>query len=309
MKRFLAFSLMAGVYVLGCTIQETNTDKDPDTNPDAGPVDPGTPDGSAPEDPDAGPEPSKEIDEAPGNDSLDAAQAVPVGSKVNAKMTDAEEDFFSFQLPDGAQDGVLRIAVDEADSSFTPAIAIYTSGKTEVNGWYAPDGTTRPFAIDFHATAGKLYYVKVFNGRTEKTIPYTLESSFTPVPDTFERNDSFDTAKDAPVGPFDLYLFAGEETNNGDDIDFFKADVPAGMTKVRVQIENKSTADAPQLHAVGIHGSNKAEINTYYAAGAQVDFDHTFDLSGSGVPESIFIKFFNTQRSSTIASKATITFE
>src|SRR5690606_20394699 len=124
-----------------------------------------------------------------------------------------------------------------------------------------------------------------------------------PVPDTFERNDSFDTAKDAPIGEaFDLYMFAGIETNDGDDEDFFKAEVPSGMTKVRVQIENKSTSDAGQRHAVAIYGSNKAEIDLHYAAGQQVDVDHTFDLSGA--TGTIYLKFFDT-RSSPVASRAT----
>ena len=114
--------------------------------------------------------------------------------------------------------------------------------------------------MDFHATAGKLYYVEVHNGPSDPTVPYTLEPNFTPVPDTFERNDSFNTAKAAPVGQaFDLFLFAGEETNAGDDKDFFTIDAPAGKTKLRVQIENKSPADAKQTHGVRLYGSNKAQ--------------------------------------------------
>lgn len=307
MKRILALSLIVGVYAIGCTIEEKKTDTN-DPNADAGPVDPGTPDGG-PTDTDSGPgtDPT-EIEEAPGNDSLDTAQAVPVGSKVSAKMTGEEEDFFSFQLADGAHDGVLSFTLDEADPDFVPGIAVYTSGKTEYDTWYANDGTTRPFKVEFNATAGKLYYVKVFNGHAESTVPYTLESSFTAVPDAFERNDSFDTAKPAPTGEFDLYMFAGIDTNGGDDEDFFKIDMPTtGTPNLRIKVTNKSTAELPQIHGVTIHGTDKREIEGHYAAGEQADLDHTFDLTGI-TDTSVYIKFFNAQ-SSPVASKATISFE
>ena len=94
-------------------------------------------------------------------------------------MTNGEEDFFSVQIPDGAQDGVFRLTLDEASPDYTPAITIYSSGKTQLEAKHAADGTTRPLTLDFHATAGKLYYVKIDgNGASDITVPYTLEPTF-----------------------------------------------------------------------------------------------------------------------------------
>jgi hypothetical protein len=297
----LAASLAATLVVVGCTINSTETNND---SPNQQNTDAGSDTGTSADAGTDGDTPPAEIDEAVGNDSLDAAQAVPLGTRVKATINAEGDDYFSITVPAGAHDGVLHITLDEADPDFTPGIRIYSSAKTELVNDYVADSTTRPFDFEFNVTAGKLYYIEVFNGHGETPIPYTLQPKFTAVADPFERNDSFDTAKAAPIGEaFDLVLFAGADTNEAQDVDYFTIEAPSGKSKVRVKITNT----AEQYHGVKLFGSNKADLGTIYAAGEQADVDDVLDLADSN-GGTYYLQFFNGHSKAT-ASKVTVSFE
>lgn len=308
MNRLFVLSLAAAAVAAGCTV--VNSDN-PSTNPDGGSNTTEAPDAQAPDTDggegggkDGGVQPGQEVDEVAGNDAFESAQAVPPGGLVKAAIAGEEEDFFSVTIPAGNHDGVLRLSLNETSPDWTPRIEIYQSDRTYIERVYANDATATPLVNERNVTAGKLYYVRVDNGSNGKTIPYTLDFGFTAVADPSERNDTFETAKPAPVGQFDLFLFAGVDTNKGADIDFFTIDVPNGK-KVRVHIENKSTAEATQRHRVDVYDANKGYIARAYASGPQANLDTTFEIPTAG---KVYVKFDDTDNSP-VPSKATITLE
>lgn len=314
MKRFVPFALTtafaAALVVVGCTVNNTETNNN--GNPDGGSS--GQPDGAPPDDKDDGgtdgsTTAATEVVEAVGNDDFDTAQEVPANSLLKANMTDGETDYFKVTIPDGTQDGVLSFTMHETSADFTPKLAVHKGDKTEDYYDYAADSNTDPSHFSHHVTAGKTYFVLVSGGHSGVTVPYELTVKFTPVVDAFERNDSKDDAKDAPIGtPFDLVIFAGTDTNGGADVDFFKFDAPADKTKLRVKIENKTTGDEAMGYKFSLFDKDNNEGNyDYVSSGAS--YDDTVDLpAGGGLTYVSFERSDGAERSAT-ASKVTLSLE
>jgi len=53
---------------------------------------------------------------------------------------------------------------------------------------------------------------------------------------------------------FNVYIFAGHDTNSGTDLDYFTLAVPANATKVGVSFTNNSTSQLPQSYSIDTTG-------------------------------------------------------
>jgi hypothetical protein len=218
--------------------------------------------------------------EAEPNDDFAQAQTVTACTKLTASTAESEEgdeDFYKVTIPAGL-DGYLKVKVTEAtDALYT--VTIYDETKTE-RGYDASDSaTTNPFEFSHKVSAGKTYYLKVLD-QNSAAQSYALDVTFEPVVDAYEPNNTYETAKALTLGQAtNVIMFAGDQTNDGNDEDYFMVTVPAGKTKLSVKIANKSTKDAAQLHTVTLFDAGKNEEGYHAASGGQADLSHTFDVA------------------------------
>ena len=239
-------------------------------------------------------------DEKEPNNDFDQAQALTLGKALTASIAGENDDYFKVTIPAGAQDGRLTVTINETSSDFTPYVEVYTSAKSYIQGAGAPDGTTSTLVVTQDVTAGKDYFLKVNGGDATS---YTITAAFAAVPDGFERNDTFETAKALTSGEqVDLYLFAGKDTLEGSDVDYFKIDVAQGQTQVKVMIDNNSTAAEGQTPYVELYNPSKEYVAGEGASNAQADLDSTFTVEAAG---TYYLKV--EASNSPLASKMTVT--
>src|SRR5262249_13160805 len=141
-----------------------------------------------------------------------------------------------------------------------------------------------PFNFTFDATAGKTYFFTVGNyaNGVAGALAYQVTATYAPAPDAHERNDTFDDAKPAPSGPFDFCVFAGDQTNDGADVDYFSITAPASATKLHVHVDNKSPANQGQRFQALLFDGTKTELNSVIGGGAAADIDVLWDLPPGG---------------------------
>lgn len=225
----------------------------------------------------------------------------PTTNMVEVKGTaNAKDSYFMLTVPGDKLDGVLKVTIAENNNNYSPSVTYYDAGKKSLESAYANGGTSTPTTGMQDVTAGKAYYVKV--PAPGEATDLDIKFEFMPVKDMSERNDTFETASMVTLGTAqDLYLFAGANTNDGSDVDYFKITVPDGATKVNVMIKNNSTADKPQSFAATLYGTDKSSIDSAYSANGQADLSGSFDVSAAG---TYYLKV--TADNSTMASKLTV---
>jgi hypothetical protein len=245
--------------------------------------------------------------EAEPNNDFDQAQTVTACATLTASTAagdEDDEDFYKVTIPAGL-DGTLKVKVTEATEALY-TVTIYDDTKTE-RGYDAADAaTTNPFEFMHRVTGGKTYYLKVLD-QNDRSEQYKLDITFEPVVDAFEPNNTYETAKTLTLGQAtNLILFAGDQTNDGSDEDYFMVTVPAGKTKLTVKVANKSTKDAAQLHTVTLFDAGKNEEGYHAASGGQADFSHTYDVA----PGTYYLKVTDQNSAdSDVASQMTVTAE
>lgn len=245
--------------------------------------------------------------EAEPNNDFDQAQTVTACAKLTASTAggdEDDEDFYKVTIPAGL-DGYLKVKVTEAtDALYT--VTIYDETKTEGGYDAADSATTNPFEFSHKVTAGKTYFLKV-RDQNDAAQAYALDVTFEPVVDAYEPNNTYETAKSLTLGQAtNVILFAGDQTNDGNDDDYFMVNVPAGKTKLTVKIANKSTKDAAQLHTVTLFDAGKNEEGYHAASGGQADLSHTFDVAPGTY--YLVVKDQNDAHSN-VASQMTVTAE
>jgi hypothetical protein len=256
------------------------------------------------------PAPSKAAITAAGNGSFASAQTLELAQTASATLAPNDAThYYAVTLPACSQDGVLELTITQS-SALRSVVTVYTDTQTKIVSQAAPDATTSPFTMKFYATAGKKYFVAVEDVYTiSATMPYQLEVTYLPVPDAFERNDTFADAKPAPVGPFDFYLFAGDQTNGGEDVDYFTISAPTSATKLHVHIQNKSTSAAPQRFTVNAFDATKSAVGHATGSDEQADVDAVIDLPTQGGTFYVAISSVYDHAGSPVASTATLTVE
>lgn len=293
-RGLVGLTLIGALLIAGCPAPGTPSLPGSNNN--------GTPSPQATRSPSPSPSPTAGPagDEQEPNDDFDQAQALTLGKALTASIADGNEDYFKVTIPAGTQDGRLTVTINETSADFTPYVEIYKSTKSYTKGAGAPDGTTSTFVITEDVTAGQDYFLKVSGGDATS---YTITASFAAVEDAFERNDTFETAKALTSGEqVDLYLFAGKDTLEGTDTDYFKIDVPAGQTQIKVMIDNNSTAAEGQTPYVELYNASKEYVAGEGASNAQADLDATFTVEAAG---TYYLKV--DADNSPMASKLTVT--
>jgi hypothetical protein len=329
MNHGLSLQILTGLFVLtgACTVENTTVGdsgapdggtQDTGAQADAG-TDGGSPDtGSQPDTsadagtPDTGPhaEASMEAGTPEGgsahtttepNDDFPQANAIQVGDAVSGKFSGPDDvDFFVITIPAGNEDGVLTVTVDKG-TGWAAVLDVYDSAKTRFGGSSA-DSTTSPFVSSYELTAGAKYYLKVSSNGDGV---YSMTTSFVPVPDAYERNDDFPQAKAAPVGSaFNVYIFAGHDTNAGTDLDYFTLAVPANATKVGVSFTNNSTSQDPQAYVLDLYDPSKTRV-VGSSGTAQANITDSWALPNT-TGGTYFVKF-TANANSTVASSVTLT--
>jgi hypothetical protein len=247
--------------------------------------------------------------EAENNDDFATAQPVEVGETIQVRWEKPEDqDYFSVTIPPGPADGYLEVTLEESDPNATPRLELYRGDRSRVQTASARDATTNPFSFRKNVTAGKQYFVSLGDaaGSRDAIIPYSVTFTFVPVADLFERNDDFDVAKSITPGtPFDLVLFAGIDTNDADDADFFSLTVPPDKTKLHVEITNKSTSNEPQAHFVTLFSASKSRTGSASEPNSRADLSADFNIKSG---EKAYLKFYDGGRQgSATASRVTVT--
>jgi hypothetical protein len=237
-----------------------------------------------------------------GNTDFDKAQTISACATLTASFSGDEQRFFKVVVPAGAYDGHLKVTIDESSADYSPEVRFFSGSKTELGVEYADDATSTPMVAQQAVTAGKTYYVRI-NQPADAT-ELKVRVAFEPVVDMNERNDTFETAKALTSGtPISLISFAGVETLEGDDEDFFKIEVPAGKTTIALKIDNKSTGDEAQSHEVRLYKANKEELDAAYSANAQADLEESFTVEAAG---TYYLKV-KANAASAVASQLTVT--
>jgi hypothetical protein len=193
--------------------------------------------------------------------------------------------FFVVRIPRG-DDGILKVAFADASESKPSTVTIY-------------DAKRRPVGSgEIAASAGHAYYVEVI-GSSPSGSP--IKVTFEPVTDPFEPNDDVAAARPIASGAtLDVKVFAGHDTNDGIDTDFFSLDT-RGRQAVRIQLANHSGSDAPQWFTVKVIADGKTLLGGAGSPELGGDIDAMFALP----PSTARVVFAVTARSSVEASQAT----
>jgi hypothetical protein len=291
------------VAIAGCTVTAPNGPATGGTKspaPSASAMPSSRPSGTSSATPSASPGSNAIV--ATANDFATAQMLMAPMAEVMGNV--AKDTYFKVTVPGDKLDGMLKVTITENSNDWTPGVTYYTESKSEMDRFYAADTTTTPFKASMAVTAGKSYYLKLTAPPDATNVTFKVE--FVPVNDTTERNDDFATAAMLTSGTAqDLIMFAGDQTNEGRDMDYFKVDVPAGKTKVTVKIENKSTAALPQGFTVTLFAPDKSEIDRASTDNDQADLTHSFDVTASGTH---YLKVDGAANSD-IASRLTVTVE
>ena len=202
------------------------------------------------------------------NTDFDEAQEVGACSTFGGSFAGDDHRFFKVTIPAGPYDGRLKVTINESNNDYEPEVRFFNAAKTQLEVKWAGDSTTTPMVGEQNVTAGKDYYFRL-NQPSEST-RVSVRVEFIPAIDAFERNDSFETAKALSSGvTVNVINFAGVDTNAGADVDFFKIEVPAGKTQLKLHIDNKSTAAEAQGFEVRVFKANKEEVNVAYSPNDQ----------------------------------------
>lgn len=235
------------------------------------------------------------------NDDFAHANTINVGDTVNGTFSGSDDaDYLVITIPAGNDDGVLTVTINKG-TAYSLTLDVYDSTQTRFDGNTATM-TTSPFVSSYQLTAGSKYYLRLTSNGDGM---YSLTTSFVPVPDTYERNDDFPQAKAAPVGTaFNVYIFAGHDTNMGTDLDYFTLAVPAGATKVGVSFTNNSTSQLPQSYSINLYDPSKASV-TFSSGTSQSNINDMWSLPNT-TGGTYYVRF-TANTNSTVASSVTLT--
>lgn len=239
---------------------------------------------------------------AAGNTDFATAQTVSACAAITASLAGDDYRFFKVTIPDGTYDGRLKVTVNESNADYLPNVRVFDAAKADIDGGNAADSTATPLVFQQDVSAGKDYYVRI--NQPSEAGEATIRFEFVPTVDMYERNDTFETAKALTSGAtVNVVNFAGHDTMDGDDVDFFRIDVPAGKTQIMVKIANKSTAAEGQLWNVRLLNAAKEDLDGGGSANSQADVNETFTVESAG---AYYLRLTGGTNSA-VASQLTVT--
>jgi hypothetical protein len=242
----------------------------------------GSPDGGDARGPDGASSMPCGVPEMEPNDTRDNAVAYTAGAEVVACVgTEEDVDFFELTAPAG----------DPAGGYYQGSLTNVGSGLVEAKVYSATDNSLvlqNTYTTDvggslyfyWAAAPGQKYRVAVSNFSAWSTpIKYSLKATYQKVNDTFEPNDTRETAKALTLGTAVMpYFFTG--FRNGDIKpeeyqDWFSVMLGAGM--VTVKVENVPTNVRPQVKLLDPNG-------------AEVDLPDRYNVTpGGSINSSVMI--------------------
>jgi hypothetical protein len=235
------------------------------------------------------------------NDDFAHANTINAGDTIKGAFSGSDDtDYFVITIPAGSEDGVFTVTVDKG-TAYSASLDVYDSTQTRFDGSSATT-TTSPFVSSYQLTAGSKYYLRLTSNGDGM---YSMTTSFVPVPDMYERNDDFSQAKAAPIGTaFNVYIFAGHDTNMETDLDYFTLAVPANATKVGVSFTNNSTSQLPQSYSIDLYDPSKARV-TGSSGTQQANISDMWSLPNT-TGGTYYVRF-TANSNSTVASSVTLT--
>ena len=222
----------------------------------------------------------------PGNNTRDNPTPYAAGSDVVGCVSDDDDiDFFSLTAPAGDLGGGYFEASLTNVGQMWADLKIYTASDNSeiVHGYATSDGGSLYFY--WAAAPGQTYRIAVASFSAFKAPSrYTLKVTYTKVDDTFEPNDTRDTAKPITLGATaQPFIFAGYKAKQVDAAayqDWFSVTLAAGM--VTVKVEDVPTDIRPDVHLYKPDGTEVNDARAYNTtAGGSVMGKSTLTDAGS----------------------------
>lgn len=260
--------------------------------------------------PTASPATGGKTGDAEPNDTFNTASAGAWDTPISGKagMGDDEGDYYKLDVPAGMQDGWLTVTVSEESEDYSPSIQLFKANKASIgNVEYAESATADPTEGKWRVMAGNSYFVKLSpHASDEESVDYTVTFKFTPVADTNERNDTFETAKALTLGTMVKFATFWADDAAAEDMDYFKVTLPAGSNKFRVALKNNTTNDeAGSYNVQFFSAADKESVGNVIYSESQADITGDEGLTDEFEPGEYFVKVEGTNTSA--LSELTIT--
>jgi hypothetical protein len=200
----------------------------------------------------------------PNNDPQHATP-IAVDAWIDAAIADAnDDDYFKVTSAAGNRD-IYRVEVENRSTTWAPALRVLDAQKSPVTS-ASNSNQGADLALSFSGDAGADYYVAV--GRYGNSAgEYRLRVAARHAFDRYEPNDTIIQATPIGVG---APVAAG--IMDADDFDYYRVTAPAGIAKMHVLLDNRSTTLAPSMT---LYDGRKSKF--YYAydgtQGANLDLD------------------------------------
>jgi hypothetical protein len=202
------------------------------------------------------------------NNSFDSAPPLEVGADKTGCIGQADTagaDFATLTAPDGTA-GYAHVQIDQIAAGAKVRVTVYGQTHDAELGHVVAADVGGGLEFFLALAAGTTYRLAV---RDEGTFvaPYTyrMTSSFTPVADAYEPNDSVAAAASMSAGaPIDAFLFAGATTASlgaAAHDDYYRVALAADQSAT-VRISNLPTDVAARLFFYSADGVELARVTT-----------------------------------------------
>lgn len=224
------------------------------------------------DEPSAGPNPCG-IEEHEPNDAPGSATGVAAGDGLTGCLGSASDvDYLKVTAPSDKTGGYLVVSLGEVGTG-TTRVVVYDDAGTGEMGRFSADAAGGTVAFFLAVAPGQSYRLAVSDvGGTAATMPYTykLSTTYTAVADSYEPNDTRDTAAAISVGtPIQAFTFAGREGVDVDPAtydDYYHFTAAAGM--LMAKLEDVPPDLAARLFLYAPDGSELARVSSGLKGGA-----------------------------------------
>lgn len=242
------------------------------------------------------------VTEVEPNETRETAAAYAFGSTIegclNVKSEPADEDWYKFTAPADMTGGYVQVKLTQVGQGTIWGNLYAAADNGEIfNAYSANAGAS--LSLFFAAKAGQEYRLAVKNiFTTANPYRYTMQITYTKVTDTFEPNDTRDTAKPITLGTaVNGTLFAGyaggSAPDDDDYADWYSVTLAANKA-VQLKLENVPTSVNGFVQLVDSAGTN---LGSKYSSneGASVTLDVPMgDIPTAGTYYVLVKKIFQT---------------
>lgn len=236
---------------------------------------------------DAGPVVACGTEQEP-NDSPDSPMPATIGAEsigCIAKSPASDLDYYDFTAPSAPAGGYFHGSLTTKLTGGSIGVRVFIAENnvpvTHTSG--ATPGGSIPFF--WGAVAGRRYQVVVY-GYTQggSAIPYTLKVDFAPINDTFEPNDTRDSAKPIQVQvPVTAYLFSGFDQGvplEAEYDDWYVVDLQAGPATIAVASVPLNAQ--PRLQIFNMMTNVAVGSSPAYGANVGASFNSKMSIANAG---------------------------